>query len=233
MAKFHINSNGDVKPCKAAKVACQFGDSSLHFENEAAARAVAESALEAAAGDTNALRGKKSNLNELMGKKLSFDERLSALKTNHTTPKTPAKKPRDEAVDRIVAKEVTNGFSSMPIEKLPNDVARMFNKGMRPGEKAVKAFTGEREYYKLLVRTRDDRLIVYTTPNIKDVPHLTTEWKTWSMALHPQGPKVTFRCARCRRENAKRLGQFEVKKQGDFQTRCSCGQINMLQIRVD
>lgn len=41
MAKFHINANGDAKPCKATVKACKFGDSD-HFDNPFSARAAAE-----------------------------------------------------------------------------------------------------------------------------------------------------------------------------------------------
>ncbi len=62
--KFHINSNGDVKPCAATVNACQFGDDSLHFENESQARKVAEDLLSSST-NPRLLVGKKRDLASL------------------------------------------------------------------------------------------------------------------------------------------------------------------------
>jgi len=46
MAKFHVNpESGDFGPCTASKRACPLGGSQLHFETEAAAKAVSEEIL--------------------------------------------------------------------------------------------------------------------------------------------------------------------------------------------
>lgn len=58
MTKFHINSNGDAKPCKATVNACQFGGDDLHFKDASDARSFAEEVLSHQNG-RSALRGRK------------------------------------------------------------------------------------------------------------------------------------------------------------------------------
>jgi hypothetical protein len=70
--QFHINSNGDVMPCKATKNRCQFGDGTLHFEDAKEARGFVED-IYSKGFYKDVLRGKKSNVAELL-----------------TKPKTPA-----------------------------------------------------------------------------------------------------------------------------------------------
>lgn len=63
--QFHINSNGDLKPCKATKNRCQFGDETLHFKDVAQGRAFVEKIYSEGLG-ANALSGKKSSSKELL-----------------------------------------------------------------------------------------------------------------------------------------------------------------------
>lgn len=70
MTTYHVNSNGEVKPCKATKNRCQFGDESLHFGTISAANDFISSVQ--ASGNGRLLRGKKSNAQELLREKAAL-----------------------------------------------------------------------------------------------------------------------------------------------------------------
>lgn len=241
MAKYHINSNGDVKPCKATKIACQFGDDSLHFENETDARKVAEKALAKSGAD--ALRGKKSNLKDLMqkpktptGARKSFNQRLEDInKLLNETPKsapkpaTPPSTPRSRIRTQTIETERARGFDHIDRDEIPMDVQRYMKKTFKANE-TVLAYFKRDDRYKVLVDSNDGTFLTRTTPDIRDVPHRVKKANMWNMALHPKGPLVTYNCARCGRENQERLYNFDRLIQGDCQTRCRCGQLNSVPI---
>lgn len=239
MAKFHINSNGDVKPCKATKISCQFGDDSLHFENEVDARKVAEKALEKAG--PNALRGKKSSLKDLMKPATSFEQRLDALKkASATTRKTKAtskpqivETPRQQITAQVKARELAKGFELVNRKQIPRDVERYLAQSAGRNNGVLAIFARDDERYKVLVEATDGRFLTYSTPDIKDVPHHTEVIGGWNMSVHPRGPKLSYRCARCSAVNQERLGNFTSLRQGDCRTRCRCGQLNSLPISQD
>lgn len=227
MARFHINSNGDVKPCKATKISCQFGDDSLHFDNEVDARKTAEKALEKAG--PNALRGKKSSLKELMIP--GNDSITKLIKKAEAAQRPPvAKTPKQRITEQTVARERANGYERITLAQLPRDVERYLARNLESNRGVLAAFARDDERYKVLVEGNDGRFFTYSTPNIKDVPHVTKAFAGWSMSLHPRGPKISFRCARCNRVNEERLGDFDSFRQGDCRTRCRCGQLNSLPI---
>lgn len=231
MAKFHINSNGDVKPCKATKISCQFGDDSLHFDNEMDARKVAEKALEKAG--PNALRGKKSSLKDLM--KPGFNDQFSKFTKNVEAAQKPpkVKTPQERITAQTEAQEKAKGFERVTRTQIPRDVERYLAQSVGRNNGVLAIFARDDERYKVLVEATDGRFFTYSTPDIKDVPHVTTAVTGMNISLHPRGPKISFRCARCNRVNEERLGDFSTLRQGDCRTRCRCGQLNSLPISQD
>lgn len=237
--KFHINSNGDVKPCAATKNACQFGDGSLHFTDPAEARKVAESILSTAKGNARVLSGKKRNLQDLKIKALGGDpDKLKSIvpKVPKSSPKasTPAKtfESRENA---FVKENAVNGFREVYPESAPREVRRLFRNSFKSGDSLRTLLKDSNGNYKAVSYNRaSDTFSAWTAPPTKDIPIRMGVVGGWNMSLHPNGPKIEFQCGQCNTRGQERLGNFPYRRQGDFRIRCRyCGQMGTVPLQYN
>lgn len=231
--KFHINSNGDVKPCAATKNACQFGDGSLHFSDPAEARKVAESILSTAKGNVRVLSGKKRNLQGLKIKALGGDpEKVKSILPE--SPKRPAQtfESRENA---FVKQNVTGTFREVYPESAPREVRRLFRNSFESGETLRTLLKDVNGNYKAISYNRDsDSFRAWTAPATKDIPIRMGVVGGWNMSLHPNGPKIEFQCGQCNARGQERLGNFPYRRQGDFRIRCRyCGQMGTVPLQYN
>jgi len=221
--KFHINSNGDVKPCAATKNACQFGDGSLHFETAAEGRRAVEAILEQSP-DGSTLRGKKSSLTDVLLKSIRAQDKKKSV-----IPSAPQKS-KNERVEALT-KELSQ-YGYYPVDKAPSPVLNSLRAAI-PGGSLTRAFKNRSGDFKALGFDKDGKLFTLTAPPTKDIPFPNKNWETWNMSFHPRGPKVSYACAGCGRPGDARVADFS-RRQGDFRIRCSsCGQLNTLNIVIE
>lgn len=235
--KFHINSNGDVKPCAATKNACQFGDSSLHFTDAAEARKVAEELLSNSA-NSRLLEGKKKSLQQLKDAAKvpssvppGYQEKYNKPKVTVSVVSSPQTfEAREDAFIKKVAgtthKEELIGYA-------PREVEELFVRGLG-GRSELRTFLKDRSgnYKAVSYSKTEDRFIEWEAPPTKDIPIKMGVVGGWNMSFHPNGPKITYQCGQCNARGQERLGNFPYRRQGDFRIRCRyCHQLGTVPLQ--
>lgn len=220
MAKFHINTNGDVKPCNAEKRACQFGDSSLHFASAEEGRAFVEKILETSHGIMTPLTGSKMN---------------------RTWVEMKARSAKDAPLRKRVSK--ATGSKPRPISGPARVDSFMKSRGMtlvqRP-EPHVRDFYEKRVPEGIEVRIYEDANGnvngAYFDPKEKktktwkvnlsplEIPMEVEEGRSWNKSLHPQGPKVKWICPRCDAYTEQRAATLSPRERGEYRSTCGACQ---------
>lgn len=222
MAKFHINSNGDVKVCAAKVNRCQFGDDTLHFSTAVDARKTVEELLSKDLGE-NALRGAKVSLEALITKKAP---------TFFTSPTKPASKPATNSAARSTRtsfEEQTLALGFRKVEKysVPFEIVGIFTQRRQPGDKDEGYYINRNGDYVKIVLGTDNYERRLTAPPTKDIALDMAHFETWGISLHSDGPKVAYLCGGCGRENKVRMRRFGRAINNSLEIRCDvCNQLN-------
>lgn len=228
--KFHINSNGDVKPCKATKVSCQFGDGSLHFDTPEAARKVVEEIYSKHGADTRLLKGKKRNLNSLKtGVPIAgtFADRVNRISVKSPKTESKPKAPAKRLPDHVKAAQAAEGYKHVNGNEVPNHVLEEL---YRPNVESIALFANGKRGYRLLFKRDDGKLYFSRLDDSRDAPMPIRDVAGWNMSLHPRGPKISYLCPGCNSQYATRIRDFPQQTSSGFRTRCSyCRQVIELQ----
>lgn len=205
MAKFHINSNGEVKFCTASVNACQFGDETLHFVTaESADRTIQE------------ILSKNYSSKILLGKKTSLVELLTAKKAQSAA-----------AVKPVFEDELRSmGFVKTDAAFVPDAVDELFFRSQKRGDLMLDYYVDRRGNFVQLVMGADGIRRKLTAPPTLDIPCEMIDFNTWNMSLHPQGPKVSYICGGCRRVAQARMANFARSKFGLLISCAHCSQLN-------
>lgn len=238
MAKFHINSNGEAKPCSATRRACQFGDDTLHFGTAEEARAIAEKILEASEGKLHVLKGKKSTLSRLEFRALMATAKGKGDSADGSSIEVKESVNPDKLLDAKLQEAKVKGVREVYYEDVPKSIHRLFSRALSrdgwniPDEQ--KAYGENRDgNFSMYGVLENGKVIAYTAPPTKDVPLETARWRAGMPTLHPGGPKIEYACVGCNARDTSRLSDFPHKAQGDFRIRCrACGQLNSFNIAI-
>ena len=220
--KFHINEQGEVRPCSASQKNCRFGGEDLHFSDAEEARKFVEKFLEKENGKF-VLFGSKTSKEDLDKLAEKFAQ-LPPLERKEA-PQLPKSKyaPTEEQLKN-------EGFLEIELNELDQDswlmIVRELNAdGLSKSaiKHSFKTWQGD------IALIYEDNFGAGFCKKIRhsDIPLTGKNIEAWNMSFHPAGPMINFSCPDCGRGNRIRYGNLgrATNKTKYPVARCTCGQL--------